>query len=157
MDKSAKKEISGPIDMKFIEKDSSEKKSVSNLRLKAVALQSDTFYTDFKKQDIVRLFKAYGTNVSVRSTKKVLGEDLIRILKDNTCIQIVNPHSLSPTVPVQPIISETQEASVSRTSEDTRTRTEISEPVPSIPRQLETQEAAVSTTAEDTRTRIQIL
>ena len=101
LDKSSKKELRQPIDMKFIEKDCSEHKMVSHLRLKALALQSNLFYTDFKKQDIVRLLQAYGTNTSLKSTKKVLGENLIRVLKDDACIKIVNPDSLCSATHLQ--------------------------------------------------------
>ena len=47
LDKSAKKELSRPIDMKFIEKDCLEHKMVSNFGLKTLALQSNLFYIDF--------------------------------------------------------------------------------------------------------------
>ena len=102
--------------MKFIEKDSSEKRCVSHLRLKALALQTDTFFNDFKKKDLVKLLKVYGRTVSMKSTKKILGQNLLQVLKDQSCINMANPDSLCPAISRPSNINEPAAAPVESTS-----------------------------------------
>ena len=56
-----------------------------------------------------------------------MGENLIRVLKDDACIKIVNPDSLCSVTHLQSM----QETHTDRIGEEIRTRTEIVEPVAS--------------------------
>lgn len=79
----------------FIKKDKSNDKDVSHLKLKAIALQNDMFYKDFKKTELIQLLKAYGKDASMRSNKKQLGETLLNILKDEKCVKMSFPHTMN--------------------------------------------------------------
>jgi hypothetical protein len=59
-------------------------------KLKAMALQNDLFYTNFKKDDLMCLLKAYNEVGSKKSTKKELGETLLHVLKKDSCVKMVD-------------------------------------------------------------------
>ena len=94
LEKKAQKSSDCP-NISFIQKDKSDDKDVSHLKLKAIAIQNDTFYQDFKKAELIQLLKAYGKNASMRCNKKQLGETLLNTLKDEKCMKMSFPQSLN--------------------------------------------------------------
>lgn len=87
---SKEKKMSESITFDFIKNDKSKDKEISHHKLKAMALQNELFYTNFKKDDLICLIRAYNEVGSKKKLKKELGETLLNVLKKDNCVRMVN-------------------------------------------------------------------
>lgn len=123
IEKKAVKDLECP-SISSINKDCSIYKTVSHLKLKAIALQNEIFYNNFKKMELIQLLKSYGKDASMKSNKKQLGEALLETLKREDCVKMSCPHlfneetqqsthrdsSRSKVIQVEPVASTSGES-----------------------------------------------
>jgi hypothetical protein len=92
------KKMQESITFQFIKADTSKNKAISHHKLKAVAMQNEQFYTSLKKDDLIILLKAYNVEGQKRSKKTELGEKLVHVLKNESCVSMLNTSVLGETL-----------------------------------------------------------
>lgn len=72
-----------PITVQEIQEDKSEGKEISQLKLKALALEDHQFYKKFTKQELKDIGKLYGLSFSTKKTVMDIGEAILKVILDS--------------------------------------------------------------------------